>query len=51
MFLERTLSNCELEKFDNFISIKVRLIMESSDIDDQIAHCEEQVTAVSAITS
>ena len=50
-FLERSLTNQELTGVDDYISIKIRLIMESSDIDDQIAHCEEQVIAGSTITS
>jgi len=50
-FLRRALDETEFEQFDHFVSIKLKLIMELSDIEDQITHCEEQIAAVTAISS
>ena len=50
-FLKRSLDDHEFEGFDTYINIKLRLIMEVSDIEDQVTHCEEQISAIEAVSS
>ena len=50
-FLSSCLDSAEFERYDHYISIKLKLIMEVSDIEDQITHSEEQIAAVTAISS
>ncbi|XP_067948014.1 serine/arginine repetitive matrix protein 2-like isoform X2 [Watersipora subatra] len=49
--LNRCLDSEQFRMYDHYISIKLKLIMEISDIEDQVAHCEEQITAVTAISN
>lgn len=50
-FLRRSLSDADYDTYDTYISIKLRLIMEVSDIEDQVSHCEEQISAVEEAVS
>lgn len=50
-FLKRSLDDVDFKDFDNYINIKLQLIMEVSDIEDQVTHCEEQIAAIEAVSS
>ena len=50
-FLERNLDQSDYEHYNLYVSMKLKLIVELGDIDDQINHCEDQISAVTAISS
>jgi len=50
-FLEQNLDRGEYEQYINYVNTELRLIVELGDLDDQISHCEDQISAVTAASS